>query len=218
MINGARTLVDAFPDRFLLGVGVSHAPSIAKRGQEYRLPYTTMRTYLDAMEAAPYQGPPETVNPPEIVLAALGPRMLRLAADRTKGAHPYFVPVEHTTFARAEMGPGPLLAPEQGVVLATDPAEARSIARIHTRHYLALDNYRNNLLRLGWSEDDVAGDGSDALVDAVVAWGDVATIQSRVAAHFEAGADHVCVQVLNGPADVFPTGELRQLSGALLEL
>ena len=217
MINGARTLVDAFPGRFLLGVGVSHAPIIARRGHEYRRPFTTMRTYLDDMEAAPYIGPTPP-SQPEIVLAALGPRMLRLAAERTRGAHPYFVPVEHTTFARAELGPDPLLAPEQAVVLATDPEEARSIARVHTRHYLALDNYVNNLLRLGWSDDDLAGDGSDALVDAVVAWGDVAAIQKRVAAHFEEGADHVCVQVLNGPADEFPIAELRRLSRALLEL
>jgi len=217
MINGARTLGDAFPDRFLLGIGVSHAPSVARRGHDYRRPLSTMRTYLDGMDAAPYIGP-EPSSPPEIVLAALGPRMLRLAAQRTRGAHPYFVPVEHTTFARAELGPEPLLAPEQAVVLSTDPAEARRIARIHTRHYLALDNYRNNLLRLGWSDDDVAGDGSDALVDAVVAWGDVAAIQERVAAHLEEGADHVCVQVLNGPADEFPVAELRRLSGPLLEL
>lgn len=217
MINGARTIVDAFPGRFLLGVGVSHAPSVARRGHDYRRPYSTMVGYLDEMDAAPYQGP-EPPSPPEVVLAALGPKMLRLAAERTIGAHPYFVPVEHTPFARSTLGPDPLLAPEQAVVVATDPAEARAIARIHTRHYLALDNYRNNLLRMGWSEGDVAGDGSDALVDAVVAWGDVAAIQARVAAHFEAGADHVSVQVLNGPADVFPIDELRQLSGALLEL
>jgi probable F420-dependent oxidoreductase len=217
MINGARTLADAFGDRFLLGIGVSHAPSVARRGHHYRRPLQAMRAYLEGMEDAPYQGPAPS-SPPQIVLAALGPRMLRLAAERTWGAHPYFVPVEHTSFARAELGPGPLLAPEQGVVLSTDPGEARSIARDHARYYLALDNYRNNLERMGWSASDVAGDGSDELIDAVIAWGDVAAIQARVAAHLAAGADHVCVQVLNGPRDQFPLSELRLLAAALLEL
>lgn len=217
MINGARTLADAFPGRFVLGIGVSHAPSAARRGHEYRRPLTTMGDYLDGMDDAPYLGPPPSV-PPEVVLAALGPRMLRLAAERTRGAHPYFVPVAHTAFARAELGPGPLLAPEQGVVLSTDPVEARGIARNHSRYYLRLDNYRNNLKRMGWDEVDLADDGSDALLDAVVALGDAAAIQARVAAHLEAGADHVSVQVLNGPPDRFPLTELRQLAGALLEL
>ncbi len=217
MINGARTLADAFPGRFLLGVGVSHAPNAARRGHEYRRPLATMRAYLDGMDDAPYLGP-QPPEPPEIVLAALGPRMLALAAERTQGAHPYFVPVEHTSFARAQLGPEPLLAPEQGVVLSADPGEARSIAREHARTYLALDNYRNNLQRLGWSDADVAGDGSDELIDAVIAWGDVANIQARVAAHLAAGADHVCVQVLNGPPDRFPLPKLQRLAGALLEL
>ncbi|MFH1329325.1 MAG: TIGR03620 family F420-dependent LLM class oxidoreductase [Actinomycetota bacterium] len=217
MINGARTLAEAYPGRFVLGIGVGHAPTAARRGHEYRRPFTTMAGYLDAMEAAPYLGPEPALRPP-VVLAALGPRMLRLAAERTRGAHPYFVPVEHTALARAVLGAGPLLAPEQGVVLATDPAEARAIARGHTRHYLALENYRKNLLRLGWTEADVAGDGSDALVDAVIAWGDVSAIQARVAAHLAAGADHVSVQVLNGPPDRFPGEELRRIASALLEL
>src|SRR5680860_295812 len=217
MINGARTLAEAFPGRFLLGIGVSHPPSVARRGHQYRHPLATMRAYLDGMDDAPYLGPQPSI-PPEIVLAALGPRMLRVAAERTKGAHPYFVPVEHTSFARAELGPDPLLAPEQGVVLTTDPVEARSIARNHTRHYLALDNYRNNLVRMGWSAVDLSGAGSDELVDAVIAWGDVSRIQARVAAHLAAGADHVSVQVLNGPPDRFPLTELRRLAGALLEL
>lgn len=217
MMNGARTLAEAYPGRLVLGIGVSHAPSTARRGHDYRRPLTVMREYLDAMEKAPYQGP-RPAQPPPLLLAALGPRMLRLAAERTRGAHPYFVPVAHTAFARQQMGPGPLLAPEQGVVLCSDPAEARAIARDHTRHYLALDNYRNNLQRLGWSEADVAGGGSDALVDAVVAWGDASAVQARVAAHLEAGADHVSVQVLNGPPDRFPLDELRAIAPALLEL
>jgi probable F420-dependent oxidoreductase len=217
MANGARALAEAYPDRLVLGIGVSHAPSVARRGHEYAHPLAVMREYLDAMEQAQYLGPEPEQKPP-VVLAALGPLMLRLAAERTRGAHPYFVPVAHTAFARAELGAEALLAPEQAVVLATDPVEARAIARGHTRHYLALDNYRNNLLRLGWSEADVAGDGSDALVDAVVAWGDAAAIQARVAAHLEAGADHVGVQVLNGPPDRFPLEQLESIAPALLEL
>lgn len=217
MINGARTLADAFPDRFVLGMGVSHAPRVARRGHDYRRPLAAMRGYLDAMADAQYVGPAPS-HEPHVVLAALGPRMLRLAAERTWGAHPYFVPVEHTAFARAELGSEAMLAPEQAVVLSTDPTEARATARVHTRHYLALDNYRNNLLRLGWSASDVAGEGSDRLVDAVVGWGDVAAIQARVAAHLEAGADHVCVQVLNGLPDRFPLEELQRITPALLEL
>lgn len=217
MINGARTLAEAYPGRFLLGIGVSHAPSVEHRGGRYTRPLTTMRDYLDAMETAAYRGPQPPEEPP-VVLAALGPKMLELAGARTLGAHPYFVPVKHTARARATLGEGPLLAPEQAVVLSNDPAEARDIARGYTRYYLRLDNYRNNLLRLGWSKDDVAGTGSDALVDALVGWGDAEAIQARVAAHLEAGADHVCVQVLNGPADRFPIDELSHITPALREL
>ncbi|MDH3259920.1 MAG: LLM class F420-dependent oxidoreductase [Acidimicrobiia bacterium] len=217
MANGARTLAEAFPDRFLLGIGVSHSPSVSRRGHDYRHPLSAMRAYLDAMDGAPYAGPqPEKAAP--VLLAALGPKMLRLAAQRSAGAHPYFVPVDHTRFARNELGPDPILAPEQAVVLADNAGEARTIARRHARHYLGLDNYRNNLLRLGWSNADVAGDGSDGLIDAVVAWGSPDVIQERVAAHFAAGANHVCVQVLDGLPDRFPLDELRRLAPALLEL
>lgn len=217
MANGARTLAEAYPGRFVLGIGVGHARTAARRGHHYEKPFSTMAAYLEAMAQAPYLGP-EPAEAPAVLLAALGPRMLQLAAEQARGAHPYFVPVEHTSFAREILGTEALLAPEQGVVLAADPAEARAIAREHTRIYLALENYRSNLLRLGWSESDVAGDGSDALVDAVVAWGDVSAIQARVAAHFSAGADHVSVQVLNGPPDRFPMEELERLAPALLEL
>jgi probable F420-dependent oxidoreductase len=217
MMNGARTLEEAFPGRFLMGLGVSHGPSVGRRGHDYRHPLATMRSYLEAMRASRYVGPlPE--DEPSIVLAALGPRMLQLAAEQTRGAHPYFVPVEHTRFARALLGSRPVLAPEQAVVITDNAREGRAIARAHTRHYLALDNYRNNLLRLGWSEEDLEGEGSDDLVDAVVAWGSIDDIRARVAAHLEAGADHVSVQVLNGLPDRFPIEELRLLAPALLEL
>jgi probable F420-dependent oxidoreductase len=217
MMNGARTLAEAYPGRFLLGIGVGHAVTAARRGNVYRRPLAAMEAYLTAMAEAPYLGPQPAEAPP-VVLAALGPRMLQLAGARARGAHSYFVPVEHTAFARSVLGPGPLLAPEQAVVLADDAAEARAIARNHTRVYLGLSSYPANLRRLGWSEADVAGDGSDALVDAVVAWGGVPAIQARVAAHLAAGADHVSVQVLNGPPDRFPMAELRRLAPALLEL
>ncbi len=214
-MNGARALGEAFPGRFALGLGVSHAPSVAQRGHEYRAPVPTMRAYLDAMEATAYRAP-EPSEPVPVLLAALGPLMLRLAAERAAGAHPYFVPVEHTAFARERLGPGPLLAPEVAVVLAEDRASAREAAQAYLDTYLALDNYRNNLLRVGLSEDDVSGGGSDHLLDAVVAWGDVEAIRDRVRAHLHAGADHVCVQPL--PAGDFRLEALRELAPALLEL
>src|SRR2546422_4234087 len=150
MANGGRTLVEAYPDRFLLGVGVSHAPIVKMRGASYSKPVENMTRYLEAMDKAPYTGvaPP---RPPDRVLAALGPRMLRLASERALGAHPYFVPVEHTALARRELGDGPLLAVEQAVVLSDDPATARQAARRDTKRYLDLDNYANNLRRLRWS-------------------------------------------------------------------
>jgi probable F420-dependent oxidoreductase len=213
MMNGARALADGYPDRFLLGVGVSHAPSVAERGHRYASPIETMRAYLDAMDAALYRAV-APARPARRVLAALGPRMLELAAERASGAHPYFTPVEHTAFARETLGDGPLLAPEQGFLLNSDPAEARAAARAHMGYYLELDNYRNNLLRLGFSEEDVAGAGSDRLVDAIVAWGDVESVTARVKAHLDAGADHVCVQAL-GPD---PLDELRRVAPNLTAL
>lgn len=196
MANGARTLVEAYPDRFLLGLGVSHAPAVGARGGTYVRPLEHMQGYLDAMDAAPFVGPNRKDPPPPRVIAALGPRMLKLAADRSLGAHPYFVPVEHTTLARTTMGPDALLAVEQATVLETDPAKARDTARKHMKRYLELDNYTNNLRRLGWGDDDLGSGGSDKLVDAIVAWGDAAAIAERVAAHHAAGADHVCLQML----------------------
>ena len=216
MANGARTIAEAFPGRFVLGIGVSHDPTVAARGHDYQRPLATMRGYLDAMDEAPYHGaPPEALAP--TVLAALGPKMLELAAARTAGAHPYFVPVEHTRVARSVMGEGPLLAPEQAVVNSTDPDAARAAARNHMAMYLRLSNYRNNLLRLGWEQADLDAGGSDRLVDAIVAWGDEEAIASRVSAHLDAGADHVCVQVLPTDDDS-PVPGLRALASSLLSL
>jgi len=211
--NGAKTLADAYPGRFLLGIGVSHAPSVATRGHEYAKPIATMRSYLDAMDAAAFRAAEPAEQPP-CVLAALGPKMLELAAERTRGAHPYFTPPEHTAFAREVMGADAWLAPEQAFVLETDPSSARAKAREHMAYYLALDNYRRNLVRLGFAEDDFADAGSDRLVDAIVAWGDVDAVRGRVKAHLDAGADHVCVQAVGED----PLGELRQVAPALAEL
>jgi probable F420-dependent oxidoreductase len=194
MAGGAKALAEAYPGRFVLGIGVSHAPSVATRGGSYGKPVETMTAYLDGMVAASYAGPEPGEQVP-LVLAALGPRMLELAAERADGAHPYFVPVEHTPFARAALGPEPCLAVEQTAVLSTDATEARRIGRAFARHYLALPNYANNLRRLRWSDDDIANDGSNRLIDAVIAWGDVDGIVARVKAHLDTGADHVCVQL-----------------------
>ncbi|HYM50554.1 MAG TPA: LLM class F420-dependent oxidoreductase [Candidatus Limnocylindrales bacterium] len=214
MAAGQKTLAEAFPDRFLLGLGVSHAPMVQGRGHEYGKPVATMRAYLDAMDRAPFQAVPPPEPPPR-VLAALGPKMLELARDRAWGAHPYFVPVAHTAEARKVLGTGPLLAPEQAVVLETDAQKARAIARAHTKTYLRMPNYVNNLRRLGWADEDLAETGSDRLVDAIVAWGEVETVAARVAQHLHAGADHVCIQVLTEDPRKLPMEQWRVLAGAL---
>ena len=215
MAGGAKALAEAYPGRFVLGIGVSHAASVTTRGGSYGKPVETMTAYLDGMAAASYAGP-EPAEPVPLVLAALGPRMLELAAARADGAHPYFVPVEHTPVARAGLGPEPCLAVEQTAVLSTDPTEARRIGRAFARHYLALPNYANNLRRLGWSDDDIANDGSDRLIDAVVAWGDAEAIVARVKAHLDAGADHVCVQLrAESSADPSMAGYAELAAGLL---
>jgi probable F420-dependent oxidoreductase len=217
MAGGAKALAEAYPGRFVLGIGVSHAPSVQLRGGDYGKPIETMTDYLDAMDAAQYAGP-DPGEPVPLVLAALGPRMLELAASRADGAHPYFVPVEHTPIARAALGPAPCLAVEQTAVLSTDPTEARRIGRAFARHYLALPNYANNLRRLGWSDEDISNDGSDRMIDAVIAWGDVDAILSRVKAHLDGGADHVCVQLrVESSADPALAG-YAELASALLAL
>ncbi len=201
MRNGARALAEAFPRRFILGLGVSHEPVVRRRGQTYGKPLARMRAYLDAMDRARYTGP-EPAEPAPRVLAALGPRMLELAAERTAGAHPYFAPVEHTAFARKTLGEGPLLAVEQAVVFETDSTAARDIAKVHMSGYLKLDNYANNLRRLGWTDEEIAGP-SEPLVDAIVAHGTTEAIVDRLLAHLRHGADHVCVQPLSrDPADL----------------
>lgn len=215
MAAGWRTVSEAFPGRFVLGLGVSHAPLVEGFfHREYSHPYATMREYLDRMDAAPFAAVPPPV-PPRRILAALGPRMLALAAEKADGAHPYLVTPEHTAFARERLGADKLLAPEQAVVLETDPDEARRIARAHLAIYLSLPNYVNNLRRLGFTDDDVAGNGSDRLVDGIVAWGDVDTIAERVRAHHDAGADHVAVQVLTANQQDVPFEQWERLAAPL---
>ncbi len=188
------TLTGDFGNRFLVGIGVSHSVLIDKeREGTYRHPLARTRAYLDRLDAVPNSVPVDAR-----VLAALGPKMLELARTRAGGAHPYLVTPEHTAMAREALGSGRLLAPEQAVVLETDPGVARTIARAHLANYLGLPNYVNNWRRLGFTDVDIADGGSNRLVDALVAWGDEAAIAGRVQQHRDAGADHVCVQVLTG--------------------
>ena len=200
-------LEDRFGGRFLLGVGASHSVIV----QDYARPYSRMVEYLDGLDAAS-----RPVHSQQRVLAALGPRMLELAKERAAGAHPYFVPVEHTAYAREVLGSGPLLAPEVAVVLETDRDAALARAREYASIYLPLPNYTNNLRRFGFTDDDIESGGSDRLIEAVIPWGDAATVAERVHAHLDAGADHVCVQVV---ADFFkfPLAEYRELAPALIE-
>jgi probable F420-dependent oxidoreductase len=215
MAAGQKTLAEAVPDRFLLGLGVSHGHLVAGvRKHDYSKPYSYMVQYLERMDKALFmaRGPE---HDPGRLLAALGPKMLELSATRANGSHPYFTTPEHTQISRDVMGPDALLAPEQMVVLETDPTEARRIARAGMKIYLGLPNYFNNLVRLGFTEDDRADGGSDRLVDAIVAWGTEEQIAERVAQHHAAGADHVCVQVLQD-GSAMPEQQWRRLAPALL--
>jgi probable F420-dependent oxidoreductase len=216
MAAGQKTLAEAYPNRFLLGLGVSHVPLVEQlRGHRYEKPVATMRTYLDAMDQAPYRSVAPLTKPLR-VLAALGPKMLKLSGERADGAHPYNVNPEHTAQARQILGPNAYLCPEQAVVLETDPAKARQIGREFLGLYLPLPNYANNFLRLGFDESDFKDGGSDRLIDAIIAWGDLNAIRNRIHAHHRAGADHVCVQVLTADPKKLPLHEWRELAPALL--
>lgn len=196
-------------DRFLLGIGVSHAPLIDSREPgRYRKPLAAMVSFLDALDAAEQPVPAEGR-----VLAALGPKMLALAATRARGTHPYLVTPEHTAAARATLGEGPLLLPEQTVILCDSADEARTIGANWLRAYLGLPNYANNLLRSGFSDDDLA-QVSDRLFDGIIAWGDENAIMRRVAEHRSAGANHVCIQVLTADQTVFPREQWRRIAAA----
>ena len=206
LADGVSRLDARYPGRFLLGLGVSHAPLV----ENYAHPYRHMVDFLAGLD--PLGGP---VQRDRRVLAALRPRMLELSAGRALGAHPYFVPVEHTSRAREILGAGPLLAPEVTVVLEPDRRKAREQARAFTQGYLTLPNYADNLRSMGYGDVDLTGGGSDRLVDAVVAQGDVEAVAARVREHHDAGADHVAIQVLTTRPE-FPLGDYRALASALL--
>jgi probable F420-dependent oxidoreductase len=205
---GHNALTAAHPGRFLLGLGISHAPMI----EGYRKPLAKMTGYLDGLDAAEPPVPRE-----ERIIAALGPKMLALAGERSLGTHPYFTPVEHTAAAREALGPDGLVAPELSVVLETDRDRAYTIARDYIALYLKLPNYTNNLLRHGFSEDDLRDGGSDRLVDEITPWGDAGAIAAAVQRHFDAGADHVCIQVLTDGdrRTVLPRTQWRELATVL---
>lgn len=209
-------LAELTGNRFLLGLGVSHAPIVTGvRGQPYDRPRSRMAAYLEAMASAPYAGPRPDDEPPTVI-AALGPRMLELAAAATDGAHPYLTTPEHTARARRTLGPDRLLCPEQKVVLATDPEVARRTARAALAGYLGLPNYVNSWKRLGFTDDDTADGGSDRLVDALVAWGDADAVRARIDEHLDAGADHVCLQILapDAPMGAVDSDALEALAPA----
>jgi probable F420-dependent oxidoreductase len=199
-----RRVEDRFAGRFLLGVGAGH-PEVT---QQYAQPYDTLSRYVDTLLA-------DGVPAGSLVLAALGPKVLRLAAERTAGAHPYLVTPDYTRQARKILGPGPLLAPEQKVVVSPDAGQARAIGRSRVeRPYLGLANYTANLRRLGWTDADLSGGGSDALIDALVAHGSAAQVAARLTEHLDAGADHVSIQLLTPPG-AGPDEGYRELAGAL---
>ena len=218
MNAGWKTLTEAFGERFLLGIGASHQNLVEKvHKTSYNKPYSAMVEYLKAMDSGLFFAAAPTVAPRR-VLAALGPKMLKLSAQMGIGAHPYFVPIEHTSYAREILGQDALLAPEVAVVFDTNPETARATARKFMLTYNRLPNYTNNLRRLGWAQDDIAGPDkmpSDAMIDAIVAWGSLETIVARIQAHIDAGASHVSVQVLDANPLALPLHQWRELATTL---
>ena len=201
MMQVANTLAEQTGGRFVLGLGVSHGPLVAGlRGLDYSKPYTTMKNYLAAMDASPYHGA-KAAEKPLRLLAALGPKMLELSASAADGAHPYFSTPDHTATAREIIGPDKLLCVEQKVILSTDADAARAAANITISGYASLPNYRSNWLRSGFTEEEIE-QRDPRFVDAMVVWGDEDRVKAGVQAHYDAGADHVCVQPLSleGPA------------------
>ncbi|MQY31837.1 LLM class F420-dependent oxidoreductase [Nocardia aurantia] len=216
--GATKALTEAFPERVLIGLGVSHQNLVGGlRGHTYGKPLTAMREYLDGIDGAPYTAQRPT-TPARYVLAALRPKMLGLSGERTEGAHTFFVTPEHTAQAREILGSEPLLAPEQAVILETDPVKAREIGRRYTSTYLGQPNYVNSIKTLGFTEEDLVDGGTDAFVDALVAWGDVEAVVTRVQAHLDAGADHVAVQVLSAQKRSVPEAQWRALAEPLASL
>ncbi|HKP61330.1 MAG TPA: TIGR03620 family F420-dependent LLM class oxidoreductase [Polyangiales bacterium] len=204
------TLSEFFPGRFVLGLGVSHEHLVSKlRGHEYKKPLPAMREFLEAFDSALYRAQ-APADPAPIVLAALREPMLRLAASKTRGAHPYLVPPEHTRRARGALGPDAWLCPEQKVLRVTDPQKARAVGRAALKVYTRLPNYQRNLRDFGFGDDDFVDGGSDRLVDALIAWGEPAQIRARIDEHFAAGADHVCIQPLRPDGRLGPDLDLLQ--------
>lgn len=205
-----QTLAELSNGRFVLGLGVSHKPMVADlRGHDYSKPLTTMRRTLEAMGRALYLGPAPAEEAP-IVIGALRPKMLALAAEMAQGAHPYNVTPEHTARAREILGDGPLLCPDQKAILIKDASRARELGRQHLATYLGLPNYRKNWLSLGFSEDDLADGGSDRLIDAMFVWGGEEAIAERLRAHYDAGADHVCLQPIRSDGQMGPDTALLE--------
>jgi len=211
----AMTLAETYPERFVLGLGVSHRPMVEMRGHDYSSPLSTMRSYLKDMRQARFEAVPPEHDPPWII-AALGPRMLELSRDLADGAHPYLVTPQHTAGAREILGEGPLLVVEQAVAPTSEREEALRLARSHLRPYMRLPNYRNSWLRQGFSEEDLTGDGSERLAEGLVVWGSESDIHKRVIEHFSAGADQVCVQVLTDGLAEDLSERWRYLASVLL--
>ncbi|HJU10886.1 MAG TPA: TIGR03620 family F420-dependent LLM class oxidoreductase [Candidatus Binataceae bacterium] len=209
MYSAANTVAELAGGRFVLGIGVSHQPTVTDRGHTYTRPYSFMRDYLKRLKAATYRGVPPKQSVP-VVIAALHPKMLELAARETNGTHPYFVPPEHTAKVRSQIGPGPWICVEQTVILEADATRARAAARRFMSNYVPrLPNYTNNLRALGWRDAEFSAGCSDRLVDAIVAWGSENKIHERVEAHFKAGATHVCLQPIR--VDGQPGPDVRAL-------
>jgi probable F420-dependent oxidoreductase len=205
MASGHARLQDAYGRRHLLGLGVSDPAAARSAGRPYR-PLADMSDYFDQLDRTPTPLPPT-----ERVMAALGPRMIELAGRRAAGIHPFMVTPEFSAAARKQLGDGPLIAPYQAVVLESDPGKARTAARSFVGSFLRMDHYARSLRRQGFTEDDLAGGGSDRLIDSVVAWGDLRTIGARIREHHQAGADHVCLHVI-GAGSGLPLPQWRELA------
>ena len=208
---GNSTLNELSNGRFLLGLGVSHVPLVEGRNHRYGKPVETMRAYLKAMGEAAYSAAPPRERP-KTVIAALGPKMLALAAELADGALPLHVTPEHTAQARTALGPGKLLCVEQAAILESDAGKARALARQFLTPYFGLPNYYNNWNRLGFTDADRENGGSDRLIDALIVWGDEKTIRARLDAHLQAGADHVCVHTIGGMKGAFPLPDEKLLA------
>jgi probable F420-dependent oxidoreductase len=211
MSAASKTVAELSNGRFLLGIGVSHRPLVTNlRGHSYDKPYTYMKEYLIRMKGALYRAPHPVEQVP-MVLAALHPKMLQLSSTEANGTHTYFVPPEHTARARGAIGPKPWICAAQAVILETDPARARAMARTYMKTYVPrLPNYTNNLKALGWKDEDFENGCSDALVDAIVAWGDEQKIRDRIDAHLKAGATHVCILPIRVDNESLPDSRVME--------